>query len=73
MAGASGVKVGSKVLCDVGKGTRIGFVLEPEHDVGGELKAAVQVGSSVYVVGYREPGDRDEGGAGLTFWLEGLG
>ena len=72
MAGTSGVKVGQKVLCDVGSGTRIGFVLKPEHEVDGEVKAAVQVGDGVYVVGYREPGDRDAGGAGLTFWLEGL-
>jgi hypothetical protein len=73
MPGTSGVTEGKKVFVDGGFGKRIGFVLNPEYEVQGEngpeLKADVQIGSSIYTVGYRAPKDDDGRGSGLTFWL----
>lgn len=70
MAGQSGVKTGDVVWTNLGDGDLLAFVQKGEHDVNGELKATVQNPEGRGVnVGYREPEDRDEGGAGLTFWL----
>lgn len=67
---ASGVNVGDHVWFNTGDGDKIGHVVKEEHDVDGETKATVQTpdGSRVKV-GYREPKDRDDQGAGGTFWL----
>jgi hypothetical protein len=60
-------KVGAKVLADAGSGTRVGFVLDGPD--GPENKYVVQIGDIAYTgMTYREPEDRDSGGAGMTFW-----
>jgi hypothetical protein len=74
MPGASGVKAGDPVFVNIGGGDKIGLVFKGEHEQGdGTLKAHVQLGREIFTVGYREPKERDDHGAGGTFWLEGIG
>lgn len=74
MPGTSGVKFGTKVGASLKNGQLrnadlVGFALGEEFDVDGELKARIQVGTEVHVLGYREPKDRTDDDAGRTFWL----
>jgi len=60
-------KPGTKVWANTGGEDLIGFVLSgPE---GPEDKYVIQIGTEVHPnMGYREPGDRQGAGAGVTFW-----
>lgn len=57
---------GDMVFADTGDGKLVGFILAGPH--GDEDKYTVQVGAEKHELGHREPADRDEHGAGGTFW-----
>jgi hypothetical protein len=57
------------VWCDAGGGTQLGHIVRSAYtNEAGETKSDISVGGAIVAMAYREPGDRDAGGAGLTFW-----
>ena len=57
--------------CNVGDGTgdQLGHIVGSAHDnAAGETKSTIWVNGAKYELAYREPEDRDAGGAGGTFW-----
>lgn len=47
----------------------LGHIVRSAYDdANGETKSDVSVGDNIYALAYREPEDRDAGGAGGTFW-----
>jgi hypothetical protein len=55
------------VWANTGDDDKIGFVISGPD--GPEDKYVVQIGNQLHGdMTYREPADRDAGGAGLTFW-----
>ncbi len=60
-------KPGDKVWVNQGGKDKIGFFIRDGHD-NDTTKDTVQVGDTLVAVAFREPSDRDEKGAGLTYW-----
>lgn len=62
-------KRGEHVNYDLGGGARVGHFHHGPVEQHGEEKFAIQVADgSVQALAYREPKDRDDNGAGGTFW-----
>lgn len=63
---AAQFKPGEHVWADFGEGKRLAHVAGPEND--GKYPIQNPENGRTEELGYREPEDRDQAGAGRTFW-----